>query len=94
VLALCLSLRVALIFCLSFRVFCLSFRSEAEESAFAFALTLAFLVVIPEGNLRLSLCCHPSPQRTICFLSSIFVCPLAGKTKNKVKKVGIFLAPI
>jgi hypothetical protein len=32
-------------------LFCLSFRSAAEESAFV----VAFLVVIPEGNLLLSL---------------------------------------
>jgi len=33
------------------QLFCLSFRSEAEESAFVFAFAVAFLVVIPEGDL-------------------------------------------
>jgi hypothetical protein len=33
----------------------LSFRSEAEESASVFALAVAFLVVIPEGDLLLLL---------------------------------------
>jgi hypothetical protein len=41
---------------------CLSFRSAAEESAFAFALV--FLVVIPEGESAFVVaffCCHPAP---------------------------------
>jgi hypothetical protein len=38
-------------------LFCLSFRSAAKESAFALvvAVAVAFLVVIPEENLLLSL---------------------------------------
>jgi len=60
---------------------CLSFHSEAEESAFAFAF--AFLVVIPEGNLRLPFSCHPLPQAEDLLFALDLRLPRPGEKNQK-----------